>query len=108
MLKVEIVLDEEKILREGKNLDEMWLNIDNEYTKYGLKRIAQGVYTDAGRDSDWMKFGNANISLAGKRWLTDYLKSWLWLNSDDGKNEDDFVVEDILTEYTKAKRELVI
>ena len=29
MLKVEIVLNEDKILEEGKNLDVMWLNLDN-------------------------------------------------------------------------------
>ena len=29
MLKVEIVVNEDKILEEGKNLDVMWLNLDN-------------------------------------------------------------------------------
>lgn len=108
MLKVEIVLNEDKILEEEKNLEVMWLKIDNEYTKYGLKKINKGVYIDAGRDSDWMHFGKANIALAEKRWFTDYVVSWLWFNSDDGKTEDDFVVEDIITEHAKAKRELVI
>ena len=34
-----------------------------------------------------------------KEWFMAYLVKWLWYNSDDGENETDFIVEDVLYHY---------
>ena len=31
----------------------------------------------------------------------DYVIKWIWYNSDDGENEKDFAIEDVLYHYTK-------
>lgn len=36
-----------------------------------------------------------------KSWFVDYVTKWGWYNSDDGENENDFLVEDVLYRYTK-------
>ena len=33
----------------------------------------------------------------------DYVTKWLWYNSDDGENEEDFSVEDVLFHYTRKE-----
>ncbi len=40
-------------------------------------------------------------SLKEKSWFMDYVIKWIWYNSDDGENENDFAVEDVLYHYTK-------
>ena len=42
-------------------------------------------------------------SLCDEKWFMDYVIKWIWYNSDDGKNEDDFSVEDVLYFYTKKE-----
>ena len=30
----------------------------------------------------------------------DYVTKWVWYNSDDGENENDYTIEDVLYHYT--------
>lgn len=105
MLKVEVVLDEEKILREGKYTPEkLWSTVDKMYVGNGMLKLSKGVYRDAGRDCDWAVFGRINIALEQCSWFMENVKSWLWYNSDNGKDEDDFTIEDIIFEFSEYNR----
>lgn len=109
MLKTEIVLDEEKIIREGKSdINDIWQKIDNLFTESGLIKLDKGVYRDAGNDGDWAMFGHINIQLFETPWFHDNVKRWLWYNSDNSDDENDFEVEDVIYELEKAKREIVV
>ena len=43
--------------------------------------------------------GRLITTLKDKEWFMAYLVKWLWYNSDDGENETDFIVEDVLYHY---------
>ena len=48
---------------------------------------------------DYGTFGRLITTLKDKEWFMAYLVKWLWYNSDDGENETDFIVEDVLYHY---------
>ena len=105
MFKVEIVLDEEKILRGGKiDLDEMWLEIDNHYSQYGLPKVKKGVYTDAGRERDWSCFWQANLKLREYKLFRDNVVKWHWYNSDEAKIDAKYTGEDLISEYNRLDK----
>ena len=46
-------------------------------------------------------FGGIIPRLKEKDWFMDYVIKWMWYNSDDGADEEDYSVEDVLYFYTK-------
>lgn len=104
MLKLKIVMDEEKIIGEGRyDLSVMLSTIDSIFTNHGLPRQSDGMYTGTGRTDDYARFWRIIWALAKKEWFIENVKEWLWYNSDDGRDENDFAVEDILA-FCKANR----
>jgi len=108
MLKLEMKLNSTQILQEAKYQPDSILNaVDKAFSKYQFKReiMADGTlcYYGNGRPKDYGTFGRLIATLKDKEWFLPYLDKWLWYNSDDSDNENDYVVEDILYHYTKKE-----
>ena len=62
------------------------------------------IYAEIRNKNGWRKnygaFGNIITSLREKTWFMDYVTKWVWYNSDDGENENDYTIEDVLYHYT--------
>ena len=108
MLKLEIKLDEARITAENKySLDSIYGAIEQAFAKYNFRgeRLADGTlcYYGNGMAKDYGIFGRLITSLKDKAWFMEKLVKWLWYNSDDGENENDYTIEDVLYHYTKRE-----
>lgn len=110
MLKLEIKMDENKIVAEQKYQVESIYQaleqaLEQAFSQYRLNKIQQPdgtlCFTGNGNPKDYGAFGCIITSLKEKVWFMDYVIRWIWYNSDDGENEEDFAVEDVLYHYTK-------
>jgi hypothetical protein len=72
------------------------INLRKEYEPDGTV-----VFYGSGNAGDYGAFGCIITSLKEKSWFMDYVIKWIWYNSDDGVNEKDFAIEDVLYHYTK-------
>ena len=108
MLKLEIKFNDAKMRAENKYTPEsIYTAIDNAFSKYHFRKetFSDGTicYYGNGVPRDYGTFGRLITTLKDKEWFMTYLIKWLWYNSDDGENESDFTVEDVLYHY--ARRE---
>lgn len=108
MLKLEMKLNNNRIQQAAKYQPEAVLGaVDKAFSKYQFRRevLADGTicYYGNGMAKDYGTFGRLITTLKDKDWFMPYLDKWLWYNSDDCENENDFVVEDILYHYTKKE-----
>lgn len=108
MLKVEIKLNNRKIADDAKYSERsIYQSIDKAFAKYEFRReeLDDGTicYYGNGNRKDYGIFGRIITALKDKEWFMPYLTKWLWYNSDDGENESDFVVEDILYHYARKE-----
>lgn len=106
MLKLEIKMDEAKILAEQKyRVESIYQALEQAFSRYKLKQTKDSdgtmCFIGNGNPKDYGAFGSIITSLREKAWFMDYVTKWVWYNSDDGENEDDFAVEDVLYHYTK-------
>ena len=103
MLKLEIVLDKEKIKAEGQyDWAAMQAALDGIFKQQGLIRSDMGIYVGSGKASDFAHFWSAIWALAEKEWFMNNVEKWVWYNSDDGRDENDFATEDII-EFCKSR-----
>ena len=91
MMKLEIVLDEDKIRAEGEYEVEMVkYNVCRPFNEKKLCKVetfdGSIVYCDANRDEDFTSFGYIILSLAKTEWFVRYVKKWIWYR--DGNRED--------------------
>lgn len=105
MLKLEIRLDEEKIREQGKYTpDSLYQTLIQAFTKQQLDytTASDGTvsFVGRGRARDYGCFGKMITTLKQQVWFMEYVVKWIWYNSDDGENENDFAVEDVLKHYT--------
>ena len=97
MLKLKIVMDEEKITHESRyDLSVLLSTLDSIFSNNDLPKQGDNMYAGTGKADDYAKFWRIIWALAKKEWFMQNVKEWLWYNSDDGKDENDFAVEDIL------------
>lgn len=106
MLKLEIKMNEDKIQKEQKyTVESIYQALEKTFEKQHLqKRIGEdGVlwFFGTGDPRDYGAFGAIITALKEKAWFMDYVTRWIWYNSDDGENEEDYAVEDILYHYTR-------
>ncbi|MCI8833828.1 MAG: hypothetical protein HFH24_00390 [Ruminococcus sp.] len=100
MLKLEIKMDENKIVAEQKyQVESIYQALEQAFSQYRLNKIQQPdgtlCFTGDGNPKDYGAFGCIITSLKEKVWFMDYVIRWIWYNSDDGENED------VLYHYTK-------
>ena len=105
MLKLDIRLDEDKISEKGLyNSDELYDVLKQAFSKHDIRYIKteDGTYSfyGNGKANDYAFFGRMITSLQHQPWFMEYVDKWIWYNSDDGKTEDDYAVEDVLKHYT--------
>jgi hypothetical protein len=96
MIKMQILMDDEKIVREKRyNVNKVHDALDTLFTeKLGMRKDSDGFYLGAGTSHDFSRFGLAYSTLSEKDWFLDNVKVWLYYNSDASYDPDDFVVED--------------
>ena len=105
MLKLEIRLNRDKIRGEGKYApDSLAQTLIRAFGKEQLDCTAEQdgtlVFTGRGRKKDYGCFGKLITALKKQAWFMEYVERWVWYNSDDGADENDFAVEDVLLHYT--------
>ena len=76
--------------------------LDEIFKQQGLIRSGVGIYVGSGRASDFANFWRIIWALAEKEWFMNNVKKWVWYNSDDGRDKNDFVAEDII-EFCKSR-----
>ncbi|MBQ9763111.1 MAG: hypothetical protein IJV92_02000 [Phascolarctobacterium sp.] len=108
MLKLEIRLNEDLIKQEAKyTAISIYQALDKIFLKHDFHKtnLPDGTvcYSGTGKKQDYGVFGYLITTLKDKQWFMAYLEKWLWYNSDDGVNEDDYIVEDVLYFYTKKE-----
>lgn len=108
MLKLEIKMDDGKISREQRySIDSIYNALEQTFRHYHLRKESEPdgtvVFYGSGQPKDYGAFGCIITSLREKAWFMDYVTKWIWYNSDDGEDEEDFAVEDVLYHYTKRE-----
>jgi hypothetical protein len=96
MIKMQIIMDDDKIAREKQyTVDKIHSTLDGYFiNKLGMKKGTDGFYLGTGSGTDFSRFGLAYSTLSEKNWFLDNVKAWLYYNSDASYDPDDFVVED--------------
>lgn len=81
---IKIVIDEEKIIREGKyTLEEIYKNIDDLAEFSRMKKIDKFYYVSKNdTPSDLGCFVWSNLE--EQDWFIDNVKEWLWLDKEEG------------------------
>ena len=97
---IKIVMDEEKIIREGKyTLEEIYKNIDDLAEFSRMKKIDKFYYVSKNdTPSDLGCFVWSNLE--EQDWFIDNVKEWLWLDKEEGIDD----ILKVLKEF-KAKNE---
>lgn len=102
MIKVEIELDEQKINQENKYVPESIMNTLDDVFASKNQPILEAdkfrrVYRDSGNpEKDFAILGGLVMELYLQEWFSPYVKKIMWYNSENGENEDDFLVENFL------------
>lgn len=100
MLKCEVHLDDEKILADGVYTPEEVHNaVDNAFEMFDLVKGENGFYLEKGNENDFAHFGSVILSLSRTDWFMDYVDKWIWYNSDDSADPENFRTEDVLDFY---------
>jgi hypothetical protein len=96
MIKMQIIMDEDKIVREGKySLDKIHRVLDDYFVeKLHTVKTDDGFYVGTGAKGDFGNFGLAMWTLGKKAWFMDNVKTWLYFNSEGSDDPNDFVIED--------------
>ena len=104
MIKMQIIMDEEKILREKNfSLAKIYEAIDKFFLdNLQLIKGDDGFYLGSGAKTDFGNFGRAVWMLSKKAWFMENVATWLYFNSDDSDDPNDFIVEDF-KEYCLRK-----
>jgi hypothetical protein len=96
MIKMQIIMDEEKILKEKKySLPKIYEALDDYFVRQlHIMKGEDGFYVGSGAKGDFGNFGLAMWTLGKKDWFMDNVRTWLYFNSEDSDDPKDFIVED--------------
>jgi hypothetical protein len=95
MIIMQIVMDDNKIKRSKYSPAKISAALD-EFLVGNLHFLKEpgGFYSGSGSPNDFGNFGIAMTTLGNKRWFMDNVDTWLYYNSEDSENPDDYVIED--------------
>ena len=81
-----IVMDEDKIKREGKyDLENIYKDIDNMAEYAGLIKKNKYTYICQGNEKDLAALAIFNFhKLVEQEWFTKNVKEWTWINKEEG------------------------
>jgi hypothetical protein len=96
MIKMQIKMDEKKIKREGRySLQRIYGTLDDYFVnRLNIPKGSDGFYIGTGSPLDFGNFGVAMVTLGKKPWFMENVDTWLYFNSEDSEDPEDFVVED--------------
>jgi hypothetical protein len=96
MIKMQIKMDEAKLKRDGRySLERVYGTLDDYLVnELRFKKGRDGFYLGTNSPDDFGNFGLAMVTLGKKPWFMDNVDTWLYFNSEDSDNPNDFVVED--------------
>lgn len=108
MLKLEIKLDVGRIAEAQRYApDAIQASLDSAFSRYGFPKETQAdgtvCYYGTGTVKDYGIFGHLITTRKDKDRFMSHVSRWLWYNSDDGEDENDFSVEDMLLHYAGRK-----
>jgi len=91
MMKIEIVMDEDKIRAEGEYaVEEIKRCVCSPFESKKLRRVETTdgsiVYCDRDRNDEHVQLLLANVSLTDEVWFAHYVKKWMC--TDDNDEED--------------------
>lgn len=105
MIKMIIEMDNEKInLSDAYTTDQIYSALDRIFKKRGMDRVDtdRGIeYLGHNLNTDFAQFGKIMLGLKEQNWFMDNAVTWLYCNSDDSDDPDDFDEEDLLVHYGK-------
>ena len=103
MIKMIIKMDDEKIRNSEKyELERIYSALDKVFEKEGISRkeTVSGIeFSGQGNSTDIAYFGMIMLGLKDQPWFMDNVAKWLYCNSDDSGDPDDYIVEDLLVHY---------
>lgn len=104
MIKMEIRMDDEKILRERKyRLEAVYEAVDKAFRQWDFKGeetdSGSVMYKDNGSERDFGRFGSIVNALKKKEWFMGNVATWILYDSDDSDSPDDFATEDLIAHY---------
>lgn len=104
MIKMEIRMDDEKILQEKKySLNAVHDAVDKAFGQWNFKgeKTESGavVYRDNGSERDFGRFGCIVNALKKQEWFMGNVLTWILYDSDDSDSPEDFSAEDLLAHY---------
>ncbi len=104
MKKMQIVLDEEKVRREGvHDLAKMQAFVDEILVDEGkLVKGEDGFYYPNDYEDGFVAFMSSAFILGDYDWFLDNVATWLWYNSDD--YPEDECVEDAKEFFLRNRR----
>lgn len=93
---MKIILDEEKIAREGKyDIEKINEYLDIQYKKLNIHKDSEGFLVGG----NFTTYASIATGFSKKDWFRENVKVWEWYDSDDGTDENDFAVEDLMEHY---------
>jgi len=105
MIKVKIVLDEEKILIERKySIKKIWNVIDEAFASKNIRIEEKGLYAGTNHPHDFANIGLVCSELGSEDWFLYNLLEWKYYTNEYSDNSNEFYEEDLLldTKFYKA------
>ena len=98
---MQLIMDTGKIYNERKyDAQKIDCAIDSLLvSEYGFNKSSDGFYYESGNKDDYTNFWSAILMLKDEKWFLNNVKTWLWFNSDDSDDPDDFAIEDLIEHY---------
>jgi hypothetical protein len=96
MIKMQIKLNDNKIEQGGRySLERIYAALDDYLvSQLHFEKSGDGFYLGTGLPDDFGNFGLAMVTLGKKPWFMDNVETWLYFNSEDSDDPNDFAVED--------------
>lgn len=94
MLKMEIAIDDKKIVNDNRyNPSDVHNELERTLQFYHLKKESDGVYVGNGTQHDFAFFGKAILDLKKQDWFLPYVSKWLFYSGNS--------VEDVAEHYLR-------
>lgn len=108
VIKMEVRMDDEKILRERKyRLEAVYEAVEKAYGQWNFKgeKTSSGsvMYKDNGSDRDLGRFFSIVNALKKQEWFMGNVATWVLYDSDDSDSPDDFATEDLIAHYAQKR-----
>lgn len=106
MIKMIIKMNEEKISTSREyTVERIYRALDKIFSEKGMERTNtdRGIeYTGHGYPTDFAYFGKIMLGLKDQPWFMDNAKTWLYCNSDESDNPNEYAEEDLLAHYSRG------